>query len=146
MKNKIILLFIFTLLVGCQGKKEMTTVCKGNDEKSVTVNTIKHIEDRITSVSYQNTLQVDDSLIDYITGYLSQYKTTVAHIEGLSYEYSIEGNTVVETTTIDYETADMEQLADEGFIAVSESGNKAYVGYAITVNQMKASGYECTEE
>ena len=31
-------------------------------------------------------------------------------------------------------------------IAVSESGNKAYVGYAITVNQMKASGYECTEE
>lgn len=146
MKKLAVSLFIFFLLVGCQGKEEMTTVCRGNDEKNVTVNTIKHIDDRVTSISYQNTLQVDESLVDYITGYLEQYKTSVEHIVGLTYEYSIEGNTIVETTTIDYEIADKEQLANEGIIAIAQSDNESYVGYAITVNQMEASGYECTEE
>ena len=145
MKKILVILFVVTMLCGCK-KEEKTTVCRGIEENTVIVNTIKYIDDRVTSVSCENTLVVDESLIDYITNYLSQYKTSVEHIEGMTYGFTIEENTVVETTTINYEIADMDQLVSEGFIVLSESGDKAYIGYALTINQMIAAGYECTEE
>ena len=70
MRKLTVLLFIFFVLVGCENKEEKTMVCQGTNGDIQVTNTIKYIGKTVTSVSYQDTMIEDDSLVSYISNYI----------------------------------------------------------------------------
>ena len=146
MKKLLVLVTSLMLLAGCsEPKVEKVTVCKGTSEGNDIVNTIKYVDEKVNSVTYQNTIVVSESLIDYIKTYADNYKETVKDIEGLTYDYTIEGTTVVETTTVDYTVADLSELAAAGLITTGENETVDYIDFTLTLKYMTDIGLTCEE-
>lgn len=146
MRKLTVLLFIFFLLVGCENKEEKTMVCQGTNGDIQVTNTIKYIGKTVTSVSYQDTMIVDDSLVSYISNYLDGYKETLKGLEGVVFSYEIEGSNVITTTTIDYSVANIDELANAGLMDSIQSEKEKVIDYELTINYMKTLGLTCSEQ
>ena len=148
MKKLVVCLAMLGMLVGCSSepKVEKVNVCKGTSEGNDIVNTIKYVDEKVNSVTYQNTIVVSESLVDYIKDYADNYKETVKDIEGLTYEYTIDGTTIVETTTVDYTVTDLSELAAAGLITTGENETVDYIDYSLTLKYMTDIGLTCTEQ
>ena len=146
MRKLTVLLFIFFLLVGCENKEEKTMVCQGTNGEIQVTNTIKYIGKTVTSVSYQDTMIVDDSLVSYISNYLDGYKETLKGLEGVVFSYEIEGSNVITTTTIDYSVANIDELANAGLMDSIQSEKEKVIDYELTINYMKTLGLTCSEQ
>lgn len=145
MRKLTVLLFIFFLLVGCENKEEKTMVCQGTNGDIQVTNTIKYIGKTVTSVSYQDTMTVDDSLVSYISNYLDGYKETLKGLEGVVFSYEIEGSNVITTTTIDYSVANVDELVNAGLMDSIQSEKEKVIDYELTINYMKTLGLTCSE-
>ena len=145
MRKLTVLLFIFFLLVGCENKEEKTMVCQGTNGDIQVTNTIKYIGKTVTSVSYQDTMIVDDSLVSYISNYLDGYKETLKGLEGVVFSYEIEGSNVITTTTIDYSVANIDELVNAGLMDSIQSEKEKVIDYELTINYMKTLGLTCSE-
>ena len=145
MRKLTVLLFIFFVLVGCENKEEKTMVCQGTNGDIQVTNTIKYIGKTVTSVSYQDTMIVDDSLVSYISNYLDGYKETLKGLEGVVFSYEIEGSNVITTTTIDYSVANIDELANAGLMDSIQSEKEKVIDYELTINYMKTLGLTCSE-
>ena len=146
MRKLTVLLFIFFLLVGCENKEEKTMVCQGTNGDIQVTNTIKYIGKTVTSVSYQDTMIVDDSLVSYISNYLDGYKETLKGLEGVVFSYEIEGSNVITTTTIDYSVANIDELVNAGLMDSIQSEKEKVIDYELTINYMKTLGLTCSEQ
>ena len=146
MRKLTVLLFIFFVLVGCENKEEKTMVCQGTNGDIQVTNTIKYIGKTVTSVSYQDTMIVDDSLVSYISNYLDGYKETLKGLEGVVFSYEIEGSNVITTTTIDYSVANIDELANAGLMDSIQSEKEKVIDYELTINYMKTLGLTCSEQ
>ena len=145
MRKLTVLLFIFFLLVGCENKEEKTMVCQGTNGDIQVTNTIKYIGKTVTSVSYQDTMTVDDSLVSYISNYIDGYKETLKGLEGVVFSYEIEGSNVITTTTIDYSVANIDELVNAGLMDSIQSEKEKVIDYELTINYMKTLGLTCSE-
>ena len=145
MRKLTVLLFIFFVLVGCENKEEKTMVCQGTNGDIQVTNTIKYIGKTVTSVSYQDTMIVDDSLVSYISNYLDGYKETLKGLEGVVFSYEIEGSNVITTTTIDYSVANVDELVNAGLMDSIQSEKEKVIDYELTINYMKTLGLTCSE-
>ena len=145
MRKLTVLLFILFLLVGCENKEEKTMVCQGTNGDIQVTNTIKYIGKTVTSVSYQDTMIVDDSLVSYISNYLDGYKETLKGLEGVVFSYEIEGSNVITTTTIDYSVANVDELVNAGLMDSIQSEKEKVIDYELTINYMKTLGLTCSE-
>ena len=146
MRKLTVLLFIFFLLVGCENKEEKTMVCQGTNGDIQVTNTIKYIGKTVTSVSYQDTMIVDDSLVSYISNYLDGYKETLKGLEGVVFSYEIEGSNVITTTTIDYSVANIDELVNAGLMDSIQSEKEKVIDYELTINYMETLGLTCSEQ
>ena len=146
MRKLTVLLFIFFLLVGCENKEEKTMVCQGTNGDIQVTNTIKYIGKTVTSVSYQDTMTVDDSLVSYISNYLDGYKETLKGLEGVVFSYEIEGSNVITTTTIDYSVANIDELVNAGLMDSIQSEKEKVIDYELTINYMETLGLTCSEK
>lgn len=147
MKKILPLLSIMVLLLtGCQGSEPKITVCEGISNGVNVVNTIKYEGKKVNSIIYENSITVDETLIDTVKDAAQTYEASVQGVKGLTYSYKIEGNMLTETTTIDYDLADMEQLASMGMIDASEEGKINFVDYELTINNMTSMNLTCTEQ
>lgn len=147
MKKLLALVAALCMLTACGGgSSEKTTVCSGTTSGGDVVNTIKYVDEKVNSITYQNTMEIDESLIDYVKEYADSYKETVEQISGISYTYTIDGTTVVETTTIDYTVADMDELISNGMIDAGENETVDYIDYELTLDNMTSIGLTCTEQ
>ena len=146
MRKLTVLLFIFFLLVGCENKEEKTMVCQGTNGDIQVTNTIKYIGKTVTSVSYQDTMIVDDSLVSYISNYLDGFKETLKGLEGVVFSYEIVGSNVITTTTIDYSVANIDELANAGLMDSIQSEKEKVIDYELTINYMKTLGLTCSEQ
>ena len=146
MRKLTVLLFIFFVLVGCENKEEKTMVCQGTNGDIQVTNTIKYIGKTVTSVSYQDTMIVDDSLVSYISNYLDGYKETLKGLEGVVFSYEIEGSNVITTTTIDYSVANVDELVNAGLMDSIQSEKEKVIDYELTINYMKTLGLTCSEQ
>ena len=146
MRKLTVLLFIFFLLVGCENKEEKTMVCQGTNGDIQVTNTIKYIGKTVTSVSYQDTMIVDDSLVSYISNYLDGYKETLKGLEGVVFSYEIEGSNVITTTTIDYSVANVDELVNAGLMDSIQSEKEKVIDYELTINYMETLGLTCSEK
>lgn len=145
MRKLTVLLFIFFLLVGCENKEEKIMVCQGTNGDIQVTNTIKYIGKTVTSVSYQDTMTVDDSLVSYISNYLDGYKETLKGLKGVVFSYEIEGSNVITTTTIDYSVANVDKLVNAGLMDSIQSEKEKVIDYELTINYMKTLGLTCSE-
>ena len=145
MRKLTVLLFIFFLLVGCENKEEKTMVCQGTNGDIQVTNTIKYIGKTVTSVSYQDTMTVDDSLVSYISNYLDGFKETLKGLEGVVFSYEIVGSNVITTTTIDYSVANIDELANAGLMDSIQSEKEKVIDYELTINYMETLGLTCSE-
>ena len=146
MRKLTVLLFIFFLLVGCENKEEKTMVCQGTNGDIQVTNTIKYIGKTVTSVSYQDTMIVDDSLVSYISNYLDGFKETLKGLEGVVFSYEIVGSNVITTTTIDYSVANVDELVNAGLMDSIQSEKEKVIDYELTINYMKTLGLTCSEQ
>ena len=146
MRKLTVLLFLFFVLVGCENKEEKTMVCQGTNGDIQVTNTIKYIGKTVTSVSYQDTMIVDDSLVSYISNYLDGYKETLKGLEGVVFSYEIEGSNVITTTTIDYSVANIDELVNAGLMDSIQSEKEKVIDYELTINYMKTLGLTCSEQ
>ena len=146
MRKLTVLLFIFFLLVGCENKEEKTMVCQGTNGDIQVTNTIKYIGKTVTSVSYQDTMIVDDSLVSYISNYLDGFKETLKGLEGVVFSYEIVGSNVITTTTIDYSVANIDELVNAGLMDSIQSEKEKVIDYELTINYMKTLGLTCSEQ
>ena len=146
MRKLTVLLFIFFVLVGCENKEEKTMVCQGTNGDIQVTNTIKYIGKTVTSVSYQDTMIEDDSLVSYISNYLDGYKETLKGLEGVVFSYEIEGSNVITTTTIDYSVANIDELVNAGLMDSIQSEKEKVIDYELTINYMKTLRLTCSEQ
>ena len=146
MRKLTVLLFIFFLLVGCENKEEKTMVCQGTNGDIQVTNTIKYIGKTVTSVSYQDTMIVDDSLVSYISNYLDGFKETLKGLEGVVFSYEIVGSNVITTTTIDYSVANIDELVNAGLMDSIQSEKEKVIDYELTINYIETLGLTCSEQ
>lgn len=144
--KKVLGLLVVLILTGCGGDGPKVTVCKGTSEGVNVVNTIEYEGDKVNSITYENSVTVDESLVDIIKESCEQYQTAYGNITGLTYNYEINGGTVKEKTIIDYGVADLNELAQIGLVSVSEENKVIYIGYELTLDNMTELGLTCTEE
>ncbi len=149
MKKLFITVLALVMLVGCGGGEEnpeKTTVCSGVTQGIEVVNTVKYENDTVNSITYQNVLEVDESLVEALKEAAQAIETSYAAVKGIKYEYKIEGTTFTESTTVNYAEADMSELVEVGMIEKGENGLPTYIDYELTIDNMASLGLTCTEQ
>lgn len=144
MKKILTVLLIVLTLVGC-GSKPKTTVCTAELEGILVENTIVSTDKNVDSVVYKTTISVDEMLVPYLSTAAEDYAKNFVGITGVSYEYTVEGNTLVEITKIDYKTVNYEDLVKLGLLELEEGTvpTPFVMLYEDMVKQMEASGATC---
>ena len=144
MKKLLTLLFVLVVLVGC-GSKTKTTICTAELEGVEIENTIVSTEDYVDSIVYKTTISVDDMLVPYLATAAEDYAKNFVGLSGVSYEYTVEGNVLVELTKIDYKTVNYEDLVRLGLLELEEGvvPTPFVVEYKDLKAEMEASGCTC---
>ena len=155
-KLSIILLAALLLcLAGCNKEntnaddnatKTKTTVCTYFFDGVDVENTIISTGEKVESISYQNTMVIEDARsLEMLKELLVDYKKLYDGKTGLTYEYTVEGNKVVEITTINYNTVNYEDLVEFDLIELEEGEipTPLYVLYDDMIQQMQGLGCKC---
>ena len=143
--KKLIILAILCLLVGCS-QTPKTTICTLEYENIDVVNTIVSTNHKVNTVTYQNTVSVEESLLPYMEQTVEEYASTLSGITGITYTYEFDNLTLIETVVIDYENADKSELYNLGFVEMVDGEIPNFVDYDLTLEQMKALGCACEEK
>ena len=143
--KKLIILSILCLLMGCS-QTPKTTICTIEYENINVVNTIVSTNHKVNTVTYQNTVTVEESLLPYMQQTMEEYASTLSGITGITYSYVVDNLTLVETVVIDYESADKAKLYDLGYVDMVDGEIPNFVDYDLTLEQMKALGCACEEK
>lgn len=165
MKKVVIIGIIMLVLVGCTNKKEKpVNLAKElpidivEEEKlDVVVCEITEGDNTLTDTmtGFQNRMKTStiESVMDYskdiergkitetdIKNNMEDTKKDYSGIEGVSYEYNIEGTIVTETLITDYTKASMKQLYFEGMVDTKES---EYISMDRTIESYIDDGMRC---
>ena len=146
MKKILLVLLLLLVLVGCGNKtKTQTTICTAELEGILVENTLVSTGDNVDSVVYKTTISVDDMLAPYLASAAEEYGKNFVGLTGVSYEYTVEGNTLVEITKIDYSTVDYQDLVRLGLLELEEGviPTPFVMPYKDMKSQMEASGCTC---
>ena len=146
MKKLIMALSVF-MLAGCSGGGETTTtVCTGNISGIEIETTFEANGDQVsTQVSINRTdLSALGVTEEDLQPTLDLMGETYEGIAGLSYDYKFEGETLVETITVDYNEADMDVLEENGIVDFgSQDAAIKYISLEDSIEAMEAMGMTC---
>ena len=139
---------IFTLfLLGACGKQSVQkSYLQGiSQEKKTDVRiTIEHKGDKaisnqtITTIYYKEAGVTKDQLKEMIDKYDEEYKD----VKGFTHSAEYKDDYMVEKTTLNYETADLDQLIEKKLVTTQQDKKVDYISYKSTVDLMKQSGFK----
>lgn len=138
---KKIILCLCLLLVGC-AKKETTTICALTQENVKVVNTIVAQDDQVikqtleNEINYKNLELTKEDVIELAGEYVDSYD-----LEGLNYSFEVNDESLLETITIDYSTANIQELMNIGLIESIEDAK--YISLKETLETLKDTGFIC---
>ncbi|MFQ6792725.1 DUF1307 domain-containing protein [Thomasclavelia sp.] len=150
MKKLLGMLMLALVVTGCSGGGEKTTtVCKGNiDELTTNTTTIEATDDKVSTmkatIEYDVTSLVSDTTtIEYLESYVKSMNVDYGSLDGVTAKYTTEGTIITLEVEINYEEADMEQLADAGVITSTDGKEIAYISLDETIKEQEAAGLTC---
>ena len=145
MKKVVVTLFAAVMfLFGCSGGKETITKCS--------LTSSINVEQTITSKGDKVLKQELDQKFQWKTRFaseeqlqktLDEFKQKYA-IDGVTYETSIDGDTLNEKITVDFEKADFEKLQEVGLLAKS-SQKITSISLEQTVTSLEKAGATCSK-
>ena len=143
-----LLLIVFMVfgLTACGGKKTTTTVCTMNYEGVNVENTIIAQGNKVQSLKYVNSITVDETLLPYLQVAAEDFVKKMSGVDGLSYNWSVDGGTLTETTDIDYTKVDFNALVNLGLLEKVDGEVPTYIDLESSINNMKELGCTCSEK
>lgn len=153
-KNKLLLIIaavlfivIFAIvLINGDERKLKTTVCTMNYEGVNIENTLISKGNKVQSVKYVNSITVDETLLPYLQVAAEDFVKKMSGVDGLSYNWSVDGGTLTETTDIDYTKVDFNALVNLGLLEKVDGEVPTYIDLESSINNMKELGCTCTEK
>ena len=144
MKKLLTILLVLLVVAGC-GSKTKKTICTAELEGVAIENTILSTDEYVDSIVYKTTISVDDMLVPYLETAAEEYGKNFVGLTGVKYEYTVEGNILVELTTIDYKTVDYQDLIRLGLLELEEGvvPTPFAVKYTELKAELEASGCTC---
>lgn len=146
MKKIIVVLLLALVLVACGGTKTTTTVCSTTYEGINVENTLVSIGDKVQTIKYVNTMTIDETLFPYIQSAVEEYEESANGVEGLTYEWSMNGNELTEITTIDYNKVNLSDLVDLDLLEEVDGKVPTFISLEASIENMKELGCTCTEK
>lgn len=149
--NKHLLLSLLALvtvfiLAAC-GQSKQTAYYQAIDQNQKTDSriTIQYQGDKLLQNETVNTVYYNEAMgisKEALQQQLKDYSENLQDIKGFSHKAEFKDDHVVETTVLNYEEADMEELQKNQLVQVP-SGQKAdYISYKSTVDSFKQTGYK----
>ncbi len=126
-----------------------TTICKGNiDELTTNTTTIEAANDKVSTmeavIEYDVTSLIDENTtIEYLESYVKSINIDYGSLDGVTAEYVTRGTIITLYVEINYEEADMNQLADAGVITSTDGNKVAYISLDETIKEQEAAGLTC---
>lgn len=140
-----VLMMAFSL-TACGGEEKVEDtkmVCTTTTNGVEVMNEIVANGNKVKTVSYNNTLEVDDSMAEMLESAAQAYVEKYNAVKGVEYTFEIKDGKFVEKTFIDFTTADMSALCDAGLLEKVDGQVPDYIDLEKTLEGMKASGCEC---
>lgn len=142
--KKIISLLCLFFFTACSKEKNTTIVCNGyyyNQEMTIT---FEAIDDKIQTQTVTLTFDFEK----YGRSEEEIIKQKEAQIEnerpdGITYDYSIDNGSVIETIFVDFEKLDLNLIDEQSSMSVSLSKDHSYVSLEETMNTYKLHGKNC---
>ena len=100
----------------------------------------------ILYIKYVNSITVDETLLPYLQVAAEDYVKKMSGIDGLSYNWSVDGGTLTETTDIDYTKVDFNALVNLGLLEKVDGEVPTYIDLESSINNMKELGCTCSEK
>ena len=144
MKKILIIALLLIALVGCEDKEKIT-VCTTNYDGIEIENVIQSKGEQVTTVIYQTTITVEDTLAPYLTATAEEYAKNFVGVGGITYEYDVNKNTLKEVTTVEYLKVNYEDLVKLGLLELEDGviPTPLYIEYEDILANMKSLGCEC---
>lgn len=139
-------LFLFVVFNQGNVTKSKTTVCTMNYEGVNVENTIIAQGNKVQSLKYVNSITVDETLLPYLQVAAEDFVKKMSGVEGLSYDWSVDGGTLTETTDIDYTKVDFNALVNLGLLEKVDGEVPTYIDLESSINNMKELGCTCSEK
>ena len=135
---------LVAMLAGC-GKKEETVTVRMEQDGGVMEITMDATNDIITKWVQKSTISgVDDAAMEILEPTIKATEDTYAPFEKVEYKTERNGDTLVETITIDMsDSATVKALVDAGLMPVD--GNSDRISLKLTVQSFKDQGFTVVE-
>lgn len=143
MKKMMIAVLMMFTLCACGSKSEPITETYELVEDAMTVtNTITFEDDKVLKQQIVSVMDLEavGITVEAITPTIDSFKEKY-NVEGVEYNPVFDGNTLTETTTIDYEKADMDELKAAELITIPAGAKANYISYKVTVEGFEKMGF-----
>lgn len=143
MKKLLVMLMAATVLCGCSGSAKVEkAVYEGEVNGAKLRNEIEYSDDKVlkqttvSEINYADLGLTKEVIEQTVEPFKTKYK-----IDGVNYSAEITEEKLVETTTIDYEKADFDELKSAQLItSTKEDGKIMYISYEQTVKNLESAG------
>ncbi|MDF9825055.1 uncharacterized lipoprotein YehR (DUF1307 family) [Breznakia sp. PF5-3] len=138
---------LFVSLVGCSGSSGKTLTCTMKDSNNKVE--LKYDDDVLKSITAtQETDLSTYGMSDEETEKLAkEFAESLAEIKGYTYTYKVKDGKLSETTTLDYEKADFDELIKNNFLTEDDlkkdDDKKQYISFKTMKESIESSGYTC---
>ncbi|MEG0326884.1 MAG: DUF1307 domain-containing protein [Erysipelothrix sp.] len=146
MKKVIILCLLILTLSGCVNKKAETVVCSISDQGEELTDTLETKGDKI---EVSTLVAVSDYTVEMAEeGYTEEdleiihelRKAKYANLDGVKYEYEIDGAIITETLKTDYSKTSFKELYKAELL---DSPDADYISLKQTIKNYKTNGITC---
>lgn len=149
MKKIIGLICMFIILSGCtQMSSEKTMVCEGISSNIIKVkNTVVYKGDKVLKQTIENKATLEDLGVDknMLEALVEKYSEAYL-IDGVKYTYTIEDGVFLEMITVDFETANFDELKKVGLVEVEEEGEVTEINFDKTKKALEDFGMTCNTD
>lgn len=130
-----------------------TTICKGKldmitDEEVEVISSDDKVKETKTKVIYDYTDYVSESYpISYYKDYIKNSNTFYKNVKGVKTSLKVEGNKVIYTVDIQYDSDYMKDLVEAGLVSTNGSYKDIeYISLQDTLKNQENAGLTCKEK
>lgn len=149
MKKILTLSIIMLALVGCSNSIPATVVCSVEDEETTITDTMVSKGDKVqtSTLVAVSDYEVEIEEAEYTTEDLEIVhelrKANYANLDGVKYEYEVNGTIVTETLSFDYEKTSFEDLYEADLL---DNPKSDYISLSQTQKNYENQGFNCIVE
>ena len=142
--KKILILLCICFSTACQKSENTTVVCNGYYYNQDMVITLEAVDDQIQSQTvtlifdFEKSGRSEEEIIKQ-----KETQTESERPDGVTYDYSIENGSIIETVVVDFEKLDLSLIDENSSMSVTLSEDRSYASLEETLNTYRLHGKNC---